>query len=381
MLFECGTVAWIPAKGYTQVPKLSWGTADLGDVLTIVFSHLTQREVARASEVCKRWRTAALSPTLWKDWDFYEVTDLSLRWVQRRFLSYGLFMKARGANARSLRLFFRGEKMYAGELLGLCPHLDPIVPLSNIKADAKPLLWHLNHFFEGIDCSELRTVLLGLLEFIGPLSEITPLVRGARALRTLKLHMRDPKVIGDCSALEFTNLRSLHVHSGGYVQQTPELAMGFECGRNFDSGLNCMLAACSRLHELYVLERSNFDANASKFTLASKSVKELKCEGKGLYALEALDMPALRHLTFDISNGFLRIANPGHCLYNLVRALNHLETVTVGDDVFYFPASRGVRSIHTTAEVAKWGGAVSGVPLCECAVCAAADGDGAGAAQ
>jgi hypothetical protein len=288
--------------------------------LVLVFSHLTQREVARASEVCKRWRTAALSPTLWRDWDFFEVTALQYRWVQRRFLSYGLFMKARGARARSLRLLFR------------CGNRGPVVPLSNIQADAKPLLWHFNHFFEGIDCSELRTVLLGFLQNIGPLSEIVPVVRGAGSLRTLKLYTMNLSSVGDFTWLEFPNLRVLHVHAGEGV----------------DVDLNCMLAACPRLRELSFHQRHQESMFGSPpFTLVSKSVEELKCGGKGLNGLRALDVPALRHITTE--GGYCLAFGLGafggdYCRYKLLSQLKNLQSVTVHNTVLVFSASRGMHS-------------------------------------
>jgi hypothetical protein len=383
VLFEGGAVAWIPTKGFTQhapdmvpTPNPSWGTTDMADVLVLVFSHLTQREVARASEVCKRWRIAALSPTLWRDWDFYEVTALNMRWVQRRFLSYGLFMKARGARARSLRLFFRGGKNDYGK-----PCLGPFAPLSNVQADAKTLLWHLNHFFEGIDCTELRTVLLGILELIGPLSEITPIVRGAGSVRTLKLYTFNPKSMGDVTKLEFTNLRSLHVTSGAYDGGFGnEVMTGHgapsEC---VDADLNRMLAACPRLRELCLFERVP-NKDSPPFTLVSESVEELKLEGKGLHGLRALDMPALRHFASDLDTDFgygaLHSGHSGKCSYNMLKPLKNLKTATVGDAVFKFPASRGVCSTRTTG-----GGFVPSVRLCRCDECSAVGGDGAGAAQ
>jgi hypothetical protein len=397
VLLEDGAVAWIPTKGYTRALP-SWGAATMpAELLVHVFSHLTQREVARAAEVCKWWRDAAWSPTLWRDWNFYEITALNYRWVQRRFLSYGLFMKARRGCARSLRLLVRSDKKYAALPDGTFKRvysIGPIAPLSDKVADAKPLLWHLNHFFEGVDCSGLRTILLGLLEIIGPLSEIAPVVRGAGSLLTLKLHTRNPRTMGDCIGLELSKLNSLHIHSGnwgaadGSAQDVYEHGPG---GSSFSTDLNRVLAACPRLRELSVYECGT--DRATPYALASQSVEVLHCEGKGLRDLIGLDMPSLQHCTlevWDCEEGALpttsTFAPRGHCSYDLFRPLTHLKSVTVGSNLFEFPAERGVRSTRNTAvEHKPWGsphsGFVEGLPLCHCAVCAATDGEGAGAAQ
>jgi hypothetical protein len=401
VLFEDGVVAWVRDKGYSKAYG-SWGTHAMPEELLVhVFSHLTQREMARVGEVCKRWCGAARSPTLWRDWDFYEITALSYRWVQRRFLSYGLFMKARGACARSLRLLARGYNMYAtappdddGASFKHVNVLGPIVPLSDKVADAKPLLWHLNHFFEGIDCTGLHTALLGLIDLIGPLSEIAPLARGAGSLRTLKLYMRDPMAMGDCFVLEFTKLNSLNIHSGrwGATDRSAQIVYeGGPGGKCFNTDLNRLLAACPRLRQLGIFETAT--NRAPPYALESKSVEVVHFEGKGLHNVIALNMPSLRHCTLDVWDCTDEGALPTtyvygtktQCSYNLFSSLRHLESVTVGNNMFYFPAPRGVRSTHNTAVVVPpsldRGEFVAGLPLCVCALCVAADGEGAGAAQ
>jgi hypothetical protein len=264
-------------------------------------------------------------------------------------------MKARGARARSLRL-----------LLQVGNYPSYVVPPLSAQADAKSVLWHLNHFFEDIDCSQLRTVLLGRLELLGPLSEIMPLVRGAGSLRTLKLHANNTKVMGDCTKHEFTNLRSLHITSGGRAG-------------GIGADFNCLLAVCPELRKLHLYEGGGADA---PLVLVSKSVEELSCEGKGLHGLRALDMPALRHFTDDMGcYGPLNIGQmKGRCSYDMFSPLINLESVKTGGYLFMFPASRGVRSTGPPLLGGRTSSHKPSNSLCTCTVCATVDSEGAGAA-
>lgn len=369
VLFESGSVSWIPARGYKHAEAPSPWTAMPDDVLTLVLSHLTQREVACASTVCKRWRVIALSPTLWTDWDFSHVQDLSYRWVQRRFLSYGLFMKARGASARSLRLFLHRT-------------VRDMVPLSDIQSDARSLLWYLNNFFEGIDCSHLRTVLLGSVGAIGRLHEIAPRACAARTLHTLKLYTMDPAdLLVDGDGIEFTRLKCLHVNnSRGWSHP-------------FNDRFNRFLAACPRLQELHLKESGDSRHAHPPWTLVSKSVEVLHCEGKGFDDVLALDMPSLRHCFLDLfwtKGAFpccthFHIKEQAHCSYDLFSSLRHLESVSFSGFLFHFPVSRGAHSVHRTEDADRYDfvvGIVPGgrIPLCCCAVCRHAEVEAAAAA-
>lgn len=73
------------------------------DLLVYIFSFLTQREVAGLRLVSRAWREAAEVPSLWRDWEFVHVSNLGPWMRQIKFLSYGRWMKSRGASARSLR--------------------------------------------------------------------------------------------------------------------------------------------------------------------------------------------------------------------------------------------------------------------------------------
>lgn len=384
VLLEGGTVVWIPARGYTTatpqpanevlpqpvdvsndaLPQLpapqQWATIPV-DVLTLVLSHLEQREVALTSTVCKHWRTAAMSPTLWVDWDFLNVEAVFLggihgRRAQRRFLSYGLFMKARGARARSLRW-----------IVETCPSM--ITPLSDIEADAKPLLWHLNHFFEGIVCSELRNVIIGHVNLLGPLSEIEPLVRGAARLRELRLLTLDPRALYVGTLPQFSSLKTLLVSSG-------HIMFGNMHYPGFDAGINRVLAACPVLQELKLSERCR--VNPPPYTLTSSSVEVLNCDGEGFGAIRALDMPSLRHCNLDIqsshdnalpSHGHMRFQP--HCCYDLFSPLANLKTVTVNHNEFRFPAARGFCT--TIAAMSLFGQPTTlEFPFCACTACDAA---------
>lgn len=368
MLLPGGGTAWIQATAFSQTTN--WTTLP-ETVLIVVFSQLSQPEVAALCRVCTHWNAVARSAVLWRDWDFNQITSerltvaLSTRRGQRRFILYGEWMRARGARIRSLRLFTCSVTWSRATDFSTLVNIG-FPPLDTIDA-ARPLSWHLNSLLNGVDCTRLQKVFFGNIDQIGALTSMPVFSAAAATIASLtfRFRVRRPEFFQPPGAL-LTNLRVLRITSA-------------LCG-GFGPELNVLLQASPVLVELH-LDECHVQPSAAvhpktPYSLSSASVEIFSLSGKGFHQLIGLDMPQLRKFS-DAENmwSWPQMSWPGNgegrCEFDFWTQFKYLETVHhhrrfLGGVCFTFPATRGMNLASAPAEESRY------LCMCECEICVAA---------